>query len=468
MVQGKILIVDAIATNRIVLKVKLVAAFYQVVQASSVTEAAELACEHCPELIISALSLPDGGAGELCGILRKSPLTEHIPIMAIGCRPNADTRMATLEAGVHDVILKPVDDMLLLGRVRSLIRAHNAAAEWQMREDTSRALGLAEPSAEFEPMAHCVFVSADQGKTHGWAAQLRPLLRSKLTCATAKDAMQTIENEAIPDIFVLVLPQDHQEGSAALNLISTLRANASTRHAGVLVLQTSPNPALATNALDLGADDLMTDGFEPAELALRLKALSRRKRMGEQMRATVRTGLQAAVVDPLTGLHNRRYAMPHLSRIADHAHNTGRPFAVMVADLDHFKRINDLYGHASGDAVLTEVAQRLRSSMRAVDMVARIGGEEFMIVMPGTTLADARLAAIRICNDISQSAFNVPGNDQPIAVTISIGMAIGGVLTGDEQPCQNDGETLLDHADKALYSAKMRGRNQVTLSRPAA
>ena len=466
--QGKILIVDAIATNRIVLKVKLASAFYQVVQASSVAEAVDLARQHGPELIICALSLPDGGAAELCGVLRKSSLTEHIPIMAIGCRANTDTRMATLEAGVHDVILKPVDDTLLLGRVRSLIRAHNAAAEWQMREDTSRALGLAEPSTEFEPMGHCVFVSSDQASTLGWVAQLRPLMGSRLICATAKDAMQSIEKEAIPDIFVLVLPPDHQEGTMALNLISTLRANASTRHAGVLVLQTTPNPALATNALDLGADDLMTDGFEPAELALRLKALSRRKRMGEQMRATVRTGLKAAVVDPLTGLHNRRYAMPHLTRIAEHARSTGRPFAVMVADLDHFKRINDLYGHASGDSVLAEVAQRLRSSMRAVDMVARIGGEEFMIVMPGTTLADARLAAIRICNDISQHPFDIPGSNEPIAVTISIGMAIGGVLTGEDQPLLDDGETLLDHADKALYSAKMRGRNQVTLSRPAA
>lgn len=466
--QGKILIVDAIATNRIVLKVKLTSAFYQVVQASTVTEAAQLARSHNPQLIISALTLPDGDAAELCALLRQSPLTEHIPMMAIGCRPNADTRIATLEAGVHDVILKPVDDTLLLGRVRSLIRAHNAAAEWQMREDTSRALGLAEPSTDFDPVCHCVFISSGQAKTHSWAAQLRPLMRTKITCATAKDTMQTIEGQSVPDVFVLILPEDHQEGIAALNLISTLRANASTCHAGVLVLQTTPNSVLATNALDLGADDLMTDGFEPAEMALRLKALSRRKRMGEQRRATVRTGLQAAVVDPLTGLYNRRYAMPHLARAADHARTTGRPLAVMVADLDHFKRINDLYGHASGDAVLTEVAKRLRRSIRSVDMVARIGGEEFMVVMPGTTLADARLAAVRICNDISQAPFDIPGHAHPIQVTISIGMAIGGVLTSDDFQGHHESEVLLDRADKALYSAKMRGRNRVTLSRPAA
>ena len=466
--QGKILIVDAIATNRIVLKVKLTSAFYQVVQASTMAEAAVLALKHAPQLIISALSLPDGTAGELCTILRASPMTEHTPIMAIGCRPNADTRIATLGTGVQEVLLKPVDDMLLLGRVRSLIRAQNAAAEWQMREDTSRALGLAEPSIEFEPMDHCVFVSEDPRQTLGWAAKLRVLMSAKIACATPKDAMGTFSKGAIPDVFVLVLPHDHTDGVAALNLISTLRANASTRHVGLLVVQTEHNPALATNALDLGADDLMTDGFEPVEMALRLKALSKRKRMGEKMRATVRTGLEAAIVDPLTGLHNRRYAMPHLSRIADHAQSTGRPFAVMVADLDHFKRVNDLYGHASGDSVLTEVARRLRQCMRGVDMIARIGGEEFMIVMPNTTLSEAQLAAVRVCDDISQTSFDVPGNLTPIDVTISIGIAIGGIPDGRDQADLDSGKSLLDHADKALYCAKMHGRNQVTLSRPAA
>ena len=466
--QGKILIVDAIATNRIVLKVKLTSAFYQVVQAVSAVDAITIARQETPDLIICALSLPDGDAATLCKMLRTIPTTEHIPILAIGCRPNADTRMATLEAGVHDVLLKPIDDTLLLGRVRSLIRAHNAAAEWQMRDDTSRALGLAEPSVEFGPMGHCVLVNADNGRSQSWAMQLRPLLRTKLTLATANGVMRTVKDEPVPDVFVLILPQDPQKAAAALNLISSLRANARTRHAGVLVLQTVANTALATNALDLGADDLVTDGFDAPELALRLKALLRRKRMGEQMRATVRTGLQAAVMDPLTGLHNRRYAMPHLARIADHARSTGRPFAVMVADLDHFKRINDIYGHASGDAVLVDVARRLRDALRTVDMVARIGGEEFMIVMPGTTLANARIAATRICEDISQTPFAIPGSQDPIPVTISIGMAIGGLPKTDTLPHPENGETLLDYADKALYSAKMRGRNQVTLSRPAA
>lgn len=466
--QGKILIVDAIATNRIVLKVKLKKAFYEVSHAATTHEAVDLARAELPDLVICALSLPDGGAADLCEALAQSPTTEHIPMIAIGCQAEPEARIATLRAGVHDILAQPVDETLLMGRVRSLIRAHNAAAEWQMREDTCRALGLAEAAGEFDAQGHCVLVSDDRSTLQKYAMQMRQVLRAKLSTSGANALMQQLIDETIPDVFVLILPTDPAVAMEDLRLISTLRANARARHTGVIVLQTQPDAALGAHALDLGADDLMADGFDPAELALRIKSVMRRKRMGDQLRASVRNSLQAAVFDPLTGLYNRRYAMPHLERIAEHAHTTSRSFAVMLADLDRFKRINDIYGHASGDAVLVEVAHRLRTSLRGTDMAARIGGEEFLIIMPGTTLPEAQKAALRICGDVSGAPFTIPGSATPITVTISIGMAIGG--DGNTAPDQ-DGETgcaLLNEADQALYAAKGRGRNQVKLGRPAA
>ncbi len=466
--QGKILIVDAIATNRILLKVKLKKAYYDVAYAATMDDAIKAARAELPDLVICALTLPDGGAADLCDALAQSPLTEHVPIVAIGCQAGVDARMNTLAAGGHDVLRQPVDETLLLGRVRSLIRAHNAASEWQMREDTCRALGLAEPASGFEDQSHCVLVSADRILLQKFAMKLRPVLKARLTLSRAAALMQQVTDEKMPDVFVLILPEDAGAAMEDLRLISTLRANARTRHTGVIVLQTRPDAGLGAHALDLGADDLMTDGFDPDELALRVKSVMRRKRMGEQLRASVRTGLQAAVFDPLTGLYNRRYAMPHLERIAEHASVTERSFAVMAADLDHFKRINDIYGHASGDAVLVEVGTRLRRVLRNTDMVARIGGEEFMVIMPGTNLAEAQEAALRICSDISATPFVVPGSASPITVTISIGMAIGG---GDRLPNKGaieHGRGLLEEADRALYAAKGRGRNQVKLGRPAA
>jgi len=228
------------------------------------------------------------------------------------------------------------------------------------------------------------------------------------------------------------------------------------------MLQEHPDDEIAARALDLGADALMQSVFEPAEVTLRLKALLLRKRKNDQLRATVRTGLQAALSDQLTGLHNRRYALPHLARVAQRARQGGRGFAVMIADLDHFKRVNDVYGHAAGDAVLVQVAERLRENVRGIDMIARYGGEEFMIVLPGIDLPGARHAARRLCRLISDVPFGLPGGQQ-LSITISIGLAIGAAGADN-----GDGTALIDEADRALYRAKTKGRNCVRLSRPAA
>lgn len=466
--QGQILIVEAIATNRIVLKVKLKKAFYDVLQVSTMADAIAVARKEVPDLIIAGISLPDGGAAALCEELRQDPLTAHVPILAIDCQPDRDSRVAALSAGVHDVLYQPIDETLLLGRVRSLIRAHNSAAEWQIREDTCRALGLAEPEAAFDGQARCVMVGTDMRRLHPLAKDLRQVLHARLDIASPASLMHKVATEDIPDVFVLLLSADARNAIEDMRLISTLRATSAARHTGIIVLQVSADPPLAANALDLGADDVMTDGFDAVELALRIRAVMRQKRLGEHLRASVRNSLQAAVFDPLTGLYNRRYAMPHLGRVVTHARSTGRSFAVMVADLDHFKRINDVYGHASGDAVLIEVARRVQAVMRSTDMVARIGGEEFMIVMPGASREEAERAADRICHDIASTPFAVPGNPSPIGVTISIGLEMGHRQDGPDGNSDTLAAAILDRADRALYAAKGRGRNQVKVGRPAA
>ncbi len=148
--------------------------------------------------------------------------------------------------------------------------------------------------------------------------------------------------------------------------------------------------------------------------------------------------------------------MPHLSRLAEHAADTGRPFAVMVLDLDRFKAVNDTFGHAAGDAVLTEVARRLQDNLRTVDLVARIGGEEFLVAMPDTDLSEAQMAAERLCRIVARSPVIVP-DGLAIEVTISIGLAMGGRREADLN-------RLIARADEALLGSKSGGRNQVMVS----
>ena len=465
--QGKILIIDGISTNRIVLKVKLTTAFYQVVQAGTLRDALGLIQSEQPDLIITAINLPDGTAAQLCDHLRDSAKTANLPVLAIGSTPDTNVRLGTLRAGAFDVMETPVNEMLLLGRVRNMIRSYHKIVEWQMHDETACALGLAEAPAEFVHSARVSLIGTKASCLQGWARHLHSHMRATYAVTLLPDAMAALHSEPLPDALVLAMPDDDLQSDNCLRLISALRASALTRDVALLVLQKTPDPIRATTALDMGADDVMTDGFDAAELGLRLKELLKRKRHMFRMLQSVRSGLREVVSYPLTGLYNRRYAMPFLRRLIDHSATIDHQFAVVVANMDHFKRINDVYGHASGDAVVTETARRLRETVRGSDMVARMGGKEFLIIMPATDIGTARTVANRLCEAIGNLPFSIPGADRPVHVTISIGLATS-THTSDSKDTSTleEAGAILDRADIALYAAKTEGRNCVKYSHP--
>jgi len=464
--QGKILIIDGISTNRIVLKVKLTTAFYQVVQASTIAEALALIPSEMPDLVLTAVHLPDGSASELCSVLRSLPQTSTLPVLAIACSQTDPQRLETLRAGAFDVMTKPINETLLLGRVRNMIRAHNKLEEWHIRDDTSCALGLSEAPSEFVRPGTISLIGLDAAKLQGWVRHLLPNLRARYCVSILPNALAQLHADVVPDAVVLSLPDTPEQSEDCLRMISTLRASTHTRDIALVVVQNTPDPQRATTALDMGADDVMTLGFDAQELALRLQVLLGRKQQVAEMLDSVRTGLREVGNDPLTGLYNRRYAMPFVSRMIARSASNKTPFAILLADMDYFKRINDAYGHASGDAVLIETARRLRDAVRGTDVVARIGGEEFLIALPATDPNAARVLASRICDTISNTPFAIPGAAEPVHVTISLGLAIGGVNTQPDTGAPESLDALLDRADKALYDAKTRGRNCVTLSQP--
>lgn len=208
-------------------------------------------------------------------------------------------------------------------------------------------------------------------------------------------------------------------------------------------------------AFDLGADDAVGPGVSAEELALRTRGLLRRKRQSDRRRARMQDGLRLAMHDPLTGLYNRRAAAPQLAAIADRSKAEGTPFAVLVMDLDRFKQVNDVYGHAAGDQVLVEVARRLLANLRESDVLARIGGEEFLAILPRSNIAVARRVAERLCEVMDDQPIRLMSGDD-LRVTVSIGVAVAG-LDGSFAV-----EGLVEQADLALLESKGAGRNQVT------
>ncbi len=475
---GRILLVDSIATNRIVLRVKLLAAHYAVTPCATLDEARAAMAVERPDLIVIDLSGPAIPAYDFCSAIKADPDTSALPIIATGSFPTPSARIAALRAGADDVLEKPLNDALLQARIRSLLRARDATSELRLREDTQRALGFAEEAEGFAPAGRVALVTDRVSDPTPGLTALMERLPQPYALLESGRMLTTEAMTPLPDLFII----DGAGGVAGppvagdvFRMVADLRSRSETRHAAQLLILPENASDMAAMVLDLGANDLVTERVSAGELAHRVRALLRRKSQADRLRDTVRHGLQAAVTDQLTGLYNRRYALPHLAKMAERAQAKGRDFTVMVLDIDHFKSINDQHGHAVGDKVLAEVARRLRDNLRAVDLIARIGGEEFLVAMPDTTAAQGQIAAERLRRMIEGTPFGAQTEDPAagrqvaaaaprIRVTLSIGVAVGGATN---QPCEAV-DMLFNRADAALYSAKSAGRNMVTVSQSAA
>ena len=243
-------------------------------------------------------------------------------------------------------------------------------------------------------------------------------------------------------------------GFDGLRLAAQLRSDEATRHVPILAVFDPAERARALKALEIGVNDLIGKPIDPEELAARARTLIRQKRYTDFLRNNLDSSLELAVTDPLTGLHNRRYMTGQLSALVRRATCGGDAVAALLVDIDHFKRINDSFGHDVGDEVLREFAVRLATNVRAIDLPCRAGGEEFVVIMPDTSLEAAQRVAERLRLHVSGAPFKVAGVEELLQVTISIGVAA--TLGEGDTP-----EALLKRADEGVYEAKAKGRNVV-------
>jgi two-component system cell cycle response regulator len=422
-----------------------------------------------PDLALIDIGSETEAALGFCAALKAAEETAAVPIIATAARPDAALRLAALRAGADDIHDRTGDDGYLAARIRSLLRARNAAAVLGLDDACERVLGLADRTASFVPAGRVAIISGRAGSAAPELAELAARLPGGATFLDpAADHAAEGAAAPAPDLFIIdgAAPSGPLGETAALcPLLSDLRSRRATQRAATLVLLPEGRPDLAQLALDLGADDVATECAAPEELVLRVRALLRRKAQGDRLRSRVQSSLEAALTDPLTGLSNRRFAMSRLAELAAAAQAGGRDFAVMILDIDHFKAINDSQGHAAGDRVLVEVARRLRANLRSQDLVARIGGEEFLVAMPDTKAEQARIAAERLRRIIEAESFDTGEPGAPkVRVTLSVGVAVGLPGPGEAMAVA----AICDRADRALYAAKRAGRNMVTVDMLAA
>ncbi|MBS7698247.1 MULTISPECIES: PleD family two-component system response regulator [unclassified Chelatococcus] len=450
---ARVLVVDDTPINVKLLEARLSAEYFDVLSASNGREALEICEQNRCDIVLLDAMMPGMDGFEVCRKLKSQPSTVHIPVVMVTALDQPSDRLRGLDAGADDFLTKPVDDMALIARVRSLVRLKAVTDELRTRVIASREFGLEDAlvSATAETGQNArVFVIEDRPAT---AERLAAALSIYHHVDWEADPQQALARAAAESYDVILVNLDIG-GFDGLRLCGQLRAFESTRNAVVLMMARAEDKERILRGLDIGMNDYLLRPVDRNELVARVRTQMRRKRFADRLRDSVQASLELAVIDPLTGLYNRRFLDARLSGAFEAPTLGTRPLVLLVLDIDHFKSVNDRFGHDAGDEVLKECASRIRAQTRGIDVVARFGGEEVVIMVPDATLEAAEAMAERIREAIEHRPFLVNGERESVDVTVSIGVAAR--LTSDQSPGD-----LLRRADQALYQAKQAGRNCV-------
>ena len=451
---GRVLVVDDQAANVRLLEAKLQAEYFDVCTAEDGYKAIEVARSEQPDLILLDVMMPGIDGFETCRRLKSDAATRHIPVVMVTALDQREDRIEGLESGADDFLTKPVDDLTLFARVRSLMRLKVVLDELRTREQTSRAADMyADVAEDEEDPVEAVIVTGDDRSANRYSRALP----TGVAAWTSLDPAEAAEHvNADTGCLIVDLTSPRFDG---LRLCARVRSESATRSVPILAVINPDDVQCAVRALDLGVNDVIHRPVDAGELNARVRTQVRRKRYADKLRERLDESVELAITDPLTGLHNRRYIASRLRQAVEMASNGGAPVSVLIADIDHFKRINDTWGHEAGDRVLSAFARRIGHGLRALDLAARYGGEEFVIVMPGAGLAEARTAAERLRAATASDPFQTDDGEM-VRVTVSIGVA---QAWQGEEP-----DSLMRRADAALYQAKADGRDRVESADKAA
>lgn len=447
---ARILVVDDIESNVRLLEAKLSAEYYEVLTANDGPTALAIAASELPDIVLLDVMMPGMDGFQVCRRLKDDPATRHVPVVLVTALDGRADRVAGLEAGADDFLTKPIDDVMLFARVRSLVRLKAVIDELRAREASGRRMGvIAGAASRLGGSGGRILIVDDNARQ-----------AERVAAELSIEHRPVVESEAYKAVLTargpvdLVIVNANAKAFDGLRFAAQLRSDEATRSLPILAIADFDERSKAVKALEIGVNDILARPIDPGELAARVRTQIRRKRYTDYLRSNLDHSLELAVTDQLTGLHNRRYMAGQLEALMRRANQGGEPVSLLVIDIDHFKKVNDSFGHDVGDEVLSEFAVRLASNVRAIDLPVRHGGEEFVVVMPDTDLEDARRIAERIRLHAAGSPFRVMSGEELLSVTISIGVACS--AGPDDTPT-----ALLKRADEAVYEAKSRGRNRV-------
>jgi two-component system, cell cycle response regulator len=449
---ARVLVVDDILANVKLLEARLSAEYFEVLPAHSGQEALDICARERVDVVLLDVMMPGLDGFEVCRRIKSRPETHHVPVIMVTALDQPSDKVHGLEAGADDFLTKPVDDIALVTRVKNLARLKMLNDEMMMRATTSQQMGLGHgglPAKALLGEGGRILLVDDHQR---WAGRIAEAL-SKSHDTTIEPDLQAALAKTAEHNFDLLIVSLSLAKADGLRLCSQVRSLDRTRHLPIIIMVEPGDEARLLRGLDMGVNDYLMRPIDRNEMLARVRTQIKRKRFSDFLRTRLEESVELAVMDSLTGLHNRRYMETHLRTLVAEAANSGRPISILVADIDYFKRINDTYGHDAGDAVLREFASRFRRNTRSIDLACRLGGEEFVIIMPDTDITRAHQVGERLRACIADDSFQISAAKN-IHVTASVGLAT--LERWDDTP-----ETIIKRADNALYSAKREGRNRV-------
>jgi two-component system, cell cycle response regulator len=452
---ARVLVVDDQPANVALLEAYLTSEYYEVLTARDGEEALKLARAERPDIILLDIMMPGIDGYEVCRRVKSDPVLATIPIIMVSALSDKADLVRGLEVGAEDFLTKPVDYTILSARVRSLVRLKMTQDEWRLKGETSDQLGLAEmPDDKDLEKGGKIFLVEQPGPA---AERLKQNLNEAgYECTLAPEPAKAAElaGEGAFDLVVISLALS---GIDALRMCSSMRTQPSTRQMPLLLIVDEERTVPLARGLEIGVNDYLVRPVHKAELLARVRSQIRRKRFQDRLRDFYRKSVTLSATDALTGLHNRRFLDAHLDATLRRAAEDDKPTTFVMIDIDHFKSVNDTYGHAVGDEVLKAVGERMQRSLRGSDTLSRMGGEEFGAILNNADSSSSLPVAERLRQIVSATPIKISHEKGEVTVTVSLGMATA-------KPGELGVLELVRRADDALYASKRSGRNKVTVA----
>lgn len=452
---ARVLVVDDVEFNVKLLDTKLKQDYYQVFTASNGKEAIDQAKAIKPDIILMDVMMPEMDGFEATKIIKSDPELSFIPIIIVTALNAQEDKVMGLESGADDFLTKPINDHALMTRLKSLVRLKVMDDELRLRDQTGREFGVTQIDEEAKNQlsgAHVLVIDDDEPQFK----KISDKLATKGVITTRSENILSLMDGSDTTDYSLIIVSTLLLADDGLRFCSAIKSHDKYRHTPVLILVDESDEETLTRGLDLGVNDYLISPVEQNELMARCITQIKRKNYQEQLKQNYLSSIQQSVTDGLTGLYNRRYLETHIRNMLDRPQFAPGTVALLMIDMDHFKMVNDTYGHQTGDAVLKELSNRITKTLRITDLCARYGGEEFVIILTAVNKEFTLTIAERIRSLVEATPFRIPVEPFEISRSISVGCSM--LKDGDNL------DTLLARADKNLYEAKETGRNKVVCS----